>query len=83
MIDPRYTQQLYDALNQLLEATCYIDVQEVGGQPLQDAWNEADKLQQEIDDCAPVASKESAELFQILTDPAHLDKVGSPKDMRR
>ncbi len=49
MIDPRYTQQLYDALNQLLEATCCIDVQEVGGQLLQDAWNEADKLQQEID----------------------------------
>ncbi len=49
MIDPRYTQPLYDALNQLLEATCYIDVQEVGGQPLNDAWNEADKLQQEID----------------------------------
>ncbi len=91
MIDPKYTQRLYDALNLLLEETCPLDVQEVGGQPLQDAWDEADKLQREIDQRPTiedalsaaidfVSGCQSEELLSMLTDT--LDSLRGEKPKR-
>ena len=48
MIDPRYTQRLYEALVDLVNTTDWEDVQEVGGEPLQDAWLAARELLDEI-----------------------------------
>jgi hypothetical protein len=50
MIYPKFTEPLYDALCQVLNAIDDAGVLGVGGQPLQDAYKEADELLDEIDD---------------------------------
>jgi len=50
MIDPRYTDRLYEALCWLMEMINYNDILEVGGEPLQHAFEDADALIKEIEE---------------------------------
>jgi len=49
MIDPKYTELLYNTLCNILNAIDHDDVLEVGGLPLQYAYDNANDLLDEID----------------------------------
>jgi len=71
MINPKFTQQLYDSLCRILNVIDAVDILGVnvidavdilgvGGQPLRDACKEADELLDEIDDYPVPMSPEEA-----------------------
>ena len=82
MISSKYTQLLYKALSELMDAAEWDDVLEVGGQPLQKAWEDAvdllneinapypliDILSKALEFIAPCQSEEAIELTTKLAD---------------